>query len=166
VGSIPGLGMATHSTTILAWRIPWTEEPGGIRSTGSQRGNLAHTPCPSGVAILEKMQMAQTRLGAGKGAWQGHSPDTGREGLRGYRGEAGGSFCDGHQVPRWHTSLLVMAVLPALLLLGDFSQPGSQEGRERFLQQDGWAPPVEQGTTVHPRRLAAILNFSLCSVSP
>ena len=28
--------MATHSS-ILAWRIPWTEEPGGIPSTGSQR---------------------------------------------------------------------------------------------------------------------------------
>ena len=28
--------MATHSTT-LAWKIPWTEEPGGIQSTGSQR---------------------------------------------------------------------------------------------------------------------------------
>ena len=28
--------MATHST-ILAWRIPWTEEPGGLQSTGSQR---------------------------------------------------------------------------------------------------------------------------------
>ena len=28
-------GMATHSN-ILAWRIPWTEEPGGLQSTGSQ----------------------------------------------------------------------------------------------------------------------------------
>ena len=28
--------MATHSS-ILAWRIPWTEEPGGLQSTGSQR---------------------------------------------------------------------------------------------------------------------------------
>ena len=28
--------MATHSS-ILAWRIPWTEEPGGLESTGSQR---------------------------------------------------------------------------------------------------------------------------------
>ena len=27
--------MATHSS-ILAWRIPWTEEPGGLQSTGSQ----------------------------------------------------------------------------------------------------------------------------------
>ena len=29
-------GMATH-TSILAWRIPYTEEPGGIRSMGLQR---------------------------------------------------------------------------------------------------------------------------------
>ena len=28
--------MATHSST-LAWRIPWTEEPGGLQSTGLQR---------------------------------------------------------------------------------------------------------------------------------
>ena len=28
--------MATHSS-ILAWRIPWTEEPGGLQSTGSHR---------------------------------------------------------------------------------------------------------------------------------
>ena len=42
VGSIPGLerspeeGMATHSS-ILAWRIPWTEVPGGLQSIGLQR---------------------------------------------------------------------------------------------------------------------------------
>ena len=29
-------GMTTYSS-ILAWRIPWTEEPGGLWSTGSQR---------------------------------------------------------------------------------------------------------------------------------
>ena len=28
--------MATH-TSILAWRIPWTEETGGLQSTGLQR---------------------------------------------------------------------------------------------------------------------------------
>ena len=28
--------MATHSS-ILAWRIPWIEEPGGLQSTGLQR---------------------------------------------------------------------------------------------------------------------------------
>ena len=41
-GLIPGSGrslekgMATPSS-VLAWRIPWTEEPGGLRSMGSQR---------------------------------------------------------------------------------------------------------------------------------
>ena len=36
--------MATHSS-ILAWRIPWTEEPGGLQSMGSQRVRL--TECLS-----------------------------------------------------------------------------------------------------------------------
>ena len=42
LGSFPGSGdpleeeMATYSST-LAWRIPWTEEPGGLQSTGPQR---------------------------------------------------------------------------------------------------------------------------------
>ena len=43
MSSIPGSGnplggggMATHSS-ILAWRIPWTEEPGGLPSIGLQR---------------------------------------------------------------------------------------------------------------------------------
>ena len=41
-GSIPGSedsleeGMATHSS-ILAWRIWWTEDPGGLQYIGSQR---------------------------------------------------------------------------------------------------------------------------------
>ena len=37
--------MATHSS-ILAWKIPWTEEPGGLQSTGlesqTQLSNWAH----------------------------------------------------------------------------------------------------------------------------
>ena len=44
-GLIPGLGrypleeeMATHSS-ILAWKIPWTEEPAGLQSVGSQSGH-------------------------------------------------------------------------------------------------------------------------------
>ena len=34
LGRSPGGGMATHSS-ILAWRIPWTEEPRGLQSIGS-----------------------------------------------------------------------------------------------------------------------------------
>ena len=42
LGLIPGSGrslengIATHSS-ILAWRIPWIEEPGGLQSMGSHR---------------------------------------------------------------------------------------------------------------------------------
>ena len=35
LGRYPGEGMATHSS-ILAWRIPWTEESGRLRFMGSQ----------------------------------------------------------------------------------------------------------------------------------
>ena len=31
--------MATHST-ILAWRIPWAEEPGGLQSTGYKESDM------------------------------------------------------------------------------------------------------------------------------
>ena len=54
VGSIPGQedpleeGMATHSS-ILAWRIPWTEEPGRLQSMRSQELDMTeatvHTHC-------------------------------------------------------------------------------------------------------------------------
>ena len=58
-GSIPGLGRcpgggnATHSS-ILAQRIPWTEEPGGLQSIGSQRvrPDLATEHTYKGVYIL------------------------------------------------------------------------------------------------------------------
>ena len=33
LGRSPEIGNATHSS-MLAWRIPWTEEPGGLQSTG------------------------------------------------------------------------------------------------------------------------------------
>ena len=48
VGSVPGLGRpleegrATHSS-ILAWRIPWTEEPRGLQSMGSESDATEHT---------------------------------------------------------------------------------------------------------------------------
>ena len=53
-GSIPGLGRspgggnATHSS-ILAWRIPWTEKPGGLQSMGLQR---------SGQYLVTKQQQS------------------------------------------------------------------------------------------------------------
>ena len=37
-------GMATHSS-ILAWRIPWTEEPGGLQSTGHKELDTTEHTC-------------------------------------------------------------------------------------------------------------------------
>ena len=45
VDSMPGQedpleeGMATHSS-VFVWRLPWTEEPGGLQSTGLQTVNM------------------------------------------------------------------------------------------------------------------------------
>ena len=48
--------MATYSS-IFAWRIPWTEEPGGLQSTGSQKvgydlSDLAHLHARSKEGIV------------------------------------------------------------------------------------------------------------------
>ena len=37
-GRSPEEGMAAHSS-VLAWRIPWTEEPGGLQSMGSRESD-------------------------------------------------------------------------------------------------------------------------------
>ena len=49
--------MATHSN-ILACRIPWTEEPGGLQSTGSQRvrHDLA-TKQQKGISLKENISL-------------------------------------------------------------------------------------------------------------
>ena len=57
-GSIPGSkrslekGKATHSS-ILAWIIPWTEEPGKLQSTGSQRARQNWATKHTHVAMLD-----------------------------------------------------------------------------------------------------------------
>ena len=50
--------MAAHSS-ILAWRIQWTEEPGGPQSPGSQRGehdlsDIAHTHTANGSFFFRR----------------------------------------------------------------------------------------------------------------
>ena len=43
------MGMATHSS-ILAWKIPWTEEPGGLQSIGHKESDMTeHTHTPAGM---------------------------------------------------------------------------------------------------------------------
>jgi len=49
--------MATHSS-ILAWRIPWTEEPGGLQSMGSQKSwtQLSTHTHTKALKTLQKIQ--------------------------------------------------------------------------------------------------------------
>ena len=41
--------MATHSST-LAWKIPWTEEPGGLQSMGSQ-SDMTEATCTIDIVL-------------------------------------------------------------------------------------------------------------------
>ena len=44
VGSIPGLGWSSGGGNgILAWEVPWTEEPGRLQSTVSQKSRIQLT---------------------------------------------------------------------------------------------------------------------------
>ena len=47
-------GMATHSN-VLAWRIPWTEEPGGLQSMGSQRVEHDWSELAGTKVLIEKI---------------------------------------------------------------------------------------------------------------
>ena len=71
LGSIPGSerdsleeGMATHSS-ILAWRIPWTEEPGGLQPMGTESDRTEGTLPASTVASLGA-QMQRIHLQCGR----------------------------------------------------------------------------------------------------
>ena len=61
--------MATHSS-ILAWRIPWTEEPGGLQSMGSKRVGYKpfyiYKPIQnySGKVLLDILVMVRGRMGS------------------------------------------------------------------------------------------------------
>jgi len=56
--------MATHSS-ILAWRIPWTEEPGGSRGSDKTEGLSMHAcglPLPSSKSVFYKLHPGVKRM--------------------------------------------------------------------------------------------------------
>ena len=57
--------MATHSS-ILAWEIPWTEEPGRLQSTGSQESDTTEHLNDHQESSLEQRY---TLLGPHTGVW-------------------------------------------------------------------------------------------------
>ena len=61
-------GMATHSST-LGWRIPWTEEPGGLQSMGSHR--VGHNWACMYVCMYVYVCICMlSNWGAGEGSWE------------------------------------------------------------------------------------------------
>ena len=48
--------MATHSST-LAWRIPWTEKPGGLQSMGSQESDTTERLSTAHRAAIKKITL-------------------------------------------------------------------------------------------------------------
>ena len=57
---------ATHSS-VLAWRIPWTEEPGGLQSTGSHRvrhDSITHQKSPYGLNETVHVKCLEKHLNA------------------------------------------------------------------------------------------------------
>ena len=78
-GSVPGSGRSSgegngnHPST-LAWRIPWTEEPGGLQSIGSHRvrhdsSDLTHTRGFPGGTVDKNLPMQGTQVWSR--AWKG-----------------------------------------------------------------------------------------------
>ena len=59
-GSIPGSGRCPggvhgNHSSVLAWRIPWTEEPGGLQSMGSQRDTTERLTLSLSLLVLTLM---------------------------------------------------------------------------------------------------------------
>ena len=53
--------MAPHSST-LAWKVPWTEEPGGLQSMGSAVTNLGNPLKSRDVTLLAKGRIVKAML--------------------------------------------------------------------------------------------------------
>ena len=60
--------MATHSS-VLAWEIPWTEEPGGLQSMGSQRVNHGLATKQQALSYQD-MLTCQAAIAASPGWWE------------------------------------------------------------------------------------------------
>ena len=61
--------MATHSS-VLAWEIPWTEEPGGLQSMGSQRVNHGLATKQQQALSYQDMLTCQAAIAASPGWWE------------------------------------------------------------------------------------------------
>ena len=56
LGKSSGVGNATHSS-ILDWKIPWIEEPGGRQSMGSKELNTTEKACMTHLPIISQINL-------------------------------------------------------------------------------------------------------------
>ena len=65
-GRFPEGGILLQYSSILAWKIPWTEEPGRLRSMGSQSQTRlsARTPCVRATHIEKNRESLSTHCAA------------------------------------------------------------------------------------------------------
>ena len=85
--------MASHSS-VLAWRIPWTEEPGGLQSVGLQRVRQDLATEPARIRILSTApELEDSGVGNSKMPWEPRGR-TGLPCLSPLRGSAGGVFVE------------------------------------------------------------------------
>ena len=64
--------MAAHSS-ILAWRIPWTEEPSGLQSMGSQSQTQLSDYTQVNLSDPKVLSMNQVELNPIEGKWKGEA---------------------------------------------------------------------------------------------
>ena len=142
--------MATHSS-ILAWRIPWTEEPGGLQSMESQR--IRHdslhftklyvsTPKSELPTFIAPLQMVK--------AW--------REKVTNYANELTINRCLSPVISWQCSHSSIFSLIPAVPNLLNSSQ-----GCSPFLRKEGF--PLQQDKSHHKIFLKFSLNFHL-SLSP
>ena len=90
-------GMATHSS-ILAWRNPWTEEPGRLQSMGSQRAGLSTHMCYVSVCDIKRWVLGALLS-------RGRTLSYGKAGIRQQeKSRVGPLHCSRALIHRYHVS--------------------------------------------------------------
>ena len=120
--------MATHST-ILAWRIPWTEEPGGLQSMGSQRvgHSWAHTRAHP--------TMRQRAWNNVEGQWSTDGKET------------NGVELSCNRISTWFLSFFPFLVANIYL---ESHMPNTVVGRILVWPQEHWWAPCKTGASIRP----------------
>ena len=127
--------MATHSS-VLAWRIPWTEEPGGLQSMGLQRvgQGLARTTCKEVHQVLGRQkQRVNVAPALPLRRIQKKAPSVGSSSTKRW---------NPNQKRKWRALLMPVPPLPAgghtLLRVGVRPADDVQRGRQTLIRTTVW----------------------------